>query len=168
MGSNGSCPRKMATILPLPTKGREDIIHRANRDDVGVSYGALHWRYHDAMARWARPCRLRRASCLPLSPVQRPAEHSRASDRLQPPLVPRFGFQRRLPRGVRPQTFVIEEEHTMQRRALGVAVHVGFMLLLVVGIRAEAAALKVLSAIGMQVVMEDLGPKFARATGHTL
>jgi molybdate transport system substrate-binding protein len=56
----------------------------------------------------------------------------------------------------------------MQRRALGVAVHVGFMLLLVVGIRAEAAALKVLSAIGMQVVMEDLGPKFERATGHTL
>ena len=56
----------------------------------------------------------------------------------------------------------------MQRRALAVAVHVGFMLLLVVGIRAEAAALKVLSAIGMQVVMEDLGPKFERATGHTL
>src|SRR5438309_8127669 len=56
----------------------------------------------------------------------------------------------------------------MQIRALGVAAHVGFMMLLWVSIRAEAAELKVLSAIGIQVVMEDLRPKFERATGHTL
>jgi molybdate transport system substrate-binding protein len=31
-----------------------------------------------------------------------------------------------------------------------------------------AAELKVLSALGMQAVMEDLGPKFERATGHKL
>jgi molybdate transport system substrate-binding protein len=42
------------------------------------------------------------------------------------------------------------------------------MFLLVLGIKAEAAELKVLSAIGMQSVMEDLGPKFERATGHKL
>ena len=42
------------------------------------------------------------------------------------------------------------------------------MILLVLGIKAEAAELKVLSAFGMQSVMEDLGPKFERATGHRL
>ncbi len=42
------------------------------------------------------------------------------------------------------------------------------MFLLVLRIKAEAAELTVLSAIGMQSVMEDLGPKFERATGHTL
>ena len=42
------------------------------------------------------------------------------------------------------------------------------MFLLLLGITAEAAELKVLSALGMQAVMEDLGPKFERATGHKL
>jgi molybdate transport system substrate-binding protein len=42
------------------------------------------------------------------------------------------------------------------------------MFLLVVGIAAEAAEIKVLSTLAMQVVMEDLGPKFERATGHKL
>jgi molybdate transport system substrate-binding protein len=42
------------------------------------------------------------------------------------------------------------------------------MFLLVVGNAAEAAELKVLSAIAMTPVMEDLGPKFERATGHKL
>jgi molybdate transport system substrate-binding protein len=32
----------------------------------------------------------------------------------------------------------------------------------------EAAEIKVLSAIGMQSVLEDLGPRFERATGHKL
>jgi molybdate transport system substrate-binding protein len=45
---------------------------------------------------------------------------------------------------------------------------VGIMFLLVFGIKAEAAELKVLSAFGMQSVLEDLGPKFERATGHKL
>jgi molybdate transport system substrate-binding protein len=42
------------------------------------------------------------------------------------------------------------------------------MFLLVLGIKAEAAELKVLSAFGMQSVLEDLGPQFERATGHKL
>src|SRR3954468_17800210 len=44
----------------------------------------------------------------------------------------------------------------------------GFMFLLLLGLKAEAAELKVLSAIGMQSVLEDLGPKFEHATGHKL
>ena len=54
----------------------------------------------------------------------------------------------------------------MKRRALVAAANIGVMFLLVLGIKAEAAELKVLSAFGMQSVMEDLGPKFERATGH--
>jgi molybdate transport system substrate-binding protein len=56
----------------------------------------------------------------------------------------------------------------MKRRLLVAAANIGFMFLLVAGIPAEAAELKVLSALGMQAVMGDLGPKFERATGHTL
>ena len=44
----------------------------------------------------------------------------------------------------------------------------GFIFVLVVGNVAESAELKVLSAVGIQAVMEDLGPKFERATGHKL
>lgn len=56
----------------------------------------------------------------------------------------------------------------MKIRSLVAAANIGFMFLLVLDIKAEAAELKVLSAIGMQSVMEDLGPKFERATGHKL
>jgi molybdate transport system substrate-binding protein len=56
----------------------------------------------------------------------------------------------------------------MKIRSLVAAANIGFMFLLVRGIKAEAAELKVPSAIGMQSVMEDLGPKFERATGHKL
>lgn len=56
----------------------------------------------------------------------------------------------------------------MKRRSLLIASHIGFMLLLVLGIVAQAAEMKVLSAIAMQAVMEDLGPKFERATSHKL
>lgn len=56
----------------------------------------------------------------------------------------------------------------MKIRSLIAAANIAFMFLLVVGIPAKAAELKVLSAIGMQAVMEDLGPKFERATGHKL
>ena len=56
----------------------------------------------------------------------------------------------------------------MKIRSLVAAANLGFMFLLVVGNAAEAAELKVLSAFGMQSVMEDLGPKFERATGHKL
>jgi molybdate transport system substrate-binding protein len=56
----------------------------------------------------------------------------------------------------------------MKIRSAVAAANIGFMFLLVLGLKAEAAELKVLSAIGMQSVMEDLGPKFERATGHKL
>jgi molybdate transport system substrate-binding protein len=56
----------------------------------------------------------------------------------------------------------------MKIRSIVAAANIGFMFLLVVGLKAEAAELKVLSAIGMQSVMEDLRPKFERATGHKL
>jgi molybdate transport system substrate-binding protein len=56
----------------------------------------------------------------------------------------------------------------MKMRAVVAASHIGVMCLLLVGIAAEAAELKVLSAGAMQAIMEDLGPKFERGTGHTL
>ena len=56
----------------------------------------------------------------------------------------------------------------MKRRSLVAAASIGFIFLLVRGIGAEAAELKVLSAFGMQSVLEDLGPQFERATGHKL
>ncbi len=56
----------------------------------------------------------------------------------------------------------------MKIRSLVAAANIGFMFLLVGGITAQAAEVKVLSAGGMQSVMEDLGPKFERATGHKL
>src|SRR5712691_9730847 len=62
----------------------------------------------------------------------------------------------------------VEESARRALCALVAAANIGFMFLLVLGIKAEAAELKVLSAFGMQSVMEDLGPKFERATGHKL
>ncbi len=56
----------------------------------------------------------------------------------------------------------------MKIRSLVAASNIGFMFLLLVGIAAEAAELKVLSANAMRAVMEDLGPKFERASGHKL
>jgi molybdate transport system substrate-binding protein len=43
-----------------------------------------------------------------------------------------------------------------------------FLLQFVGGVTADAADVKVLSAVGMREVMLDLAPKFERATGHTL
>jgi molybdate transport system substrate-binding protein len=48
------------------------------------------------------------------------------------------------------------------------AAGIGLACLFVAGIPAEAAEIKVLSAVPMQQVMEDVAPKFERATGHTL
>jgi molybdate transport system substrate-binding protein len=56
----------------------------------------------------------------------------------------------------------------MKIRLLVAAANIGFMFLLVIGNAAEAAEIKILSALGMQAVMEDLGPKFERATKHKL
>ncbi len=55
----------------------------------------------------------------------------------------------------------------MKMRSVVAASNIGFICLLLVGIAAEAAELTVLSA-GVRAVMEDLGPKFERATGHKL
>jgi molybdate transport system substrate-binding protein len=48
------------------------------------------------------------------------------------------------------------------------AATIGFIFLLVAGSASECAELKVLAANGIQAVVEDLGPKFERATGHKL
>ncbi|MBI4207661.1 MAG: substrate-binding domain-containing protein [Betaproteobacteria bacterium] len=56
----------------------------------------------------------------------------------------------------------------MKMRFLVAATNIVFMFLLVVGIAAQAAEVKVLSSNQMKTVMEDLGPKFERATGHKL
>jgi molybdate transport system substrate-binding protein len=56
----------------------------------------------------------------------------------------------------------------MKIRSLVATASIGFIFLLVHCIKAEAAELKVLSAFGMQSVLEDLRPKFEHATGHKL
>jgi molybdate transport system substrate-binding protein len=56
----------------------------------------------------------------------------------------------------------------MELRSRVAAASIGFVFLVALGTNAQATELKVLSAIGMQSVMEDLGPKFERATGHKL
>lgn len=56
----------------------------------------------------------------------------------------------------------------MKMRLPVATANIGLVLLLVVGGAAESAELKVLAANGIQAVVEDLGPKFERATGHKL
>ena len=56
----------------------------------------------------------------------------------------------------------------MKTRLLMAASRIGFMFLLLVSTTAEAADLKVLCAIAMQQLIENLGPKFEQATGHRL
>ena len=56
----------------------------------------------------------------------------------------------------------------MKTRLLLAAANIGFIYLLMVANPAESAELRVLCANGMQPVMEDLAPKFERATGHKL
>lgn len=56
----------------------------------------------------------------------------------------------------------------MKIRLLVAAANIGFMFLLVGGIAVQAAEVKVLSGNLMRTVMEDLGPKFERASGHKL
>src|SRR5262245_5184615 len=58
--------------------------------------------------------------------------------------------------------------NAMRIRSLVAAVNMGLIVLLGRGVEADAAELKVLSAFGMQSVLEDLGPKFERVTGHKL
>jgi molybdate transport system substrate-binding protein len=56
----------------------------------------------------------------------------------------------------------------MMKRSLVAAASIAFILLVFADIKAQAAELKVLSAFGMQSVLEEVGPKFERATGHKL
>src|SRR5512132_4370103 len=56
----------------------------------------------------------------------------------------------------------------MNMRLLVAAPKIAFIFLLLVGIAAQAAEVKVLSGGGFREVMGDLGPKFERATGHKL
>lgn len=56
----------------------------------------------------------------------------------------------------------------MKMHSFVAAANIGFLLLLMAGSAAECAELKVLAANGIQAVVEDLGPKFERATGHKL
>ena len=56
----------------------------------------------------------------------------------------------------------------MKIRSLVASAKVGVVVLSLSGVAADAAELKVLSAIAMTPVMEDLAPKFERATGHKL
>ena len=56
----------------------------------------------------------------------------------------------------------------MKIRSLVAASRIVLMIPLSLGIAAEAAEIKVLSHRGIRPIMEDLGPKFERATGHKL
>ena len=56
----------------------------------------------------------------------------------------------------------------MKIGSLAAAAIFGFMILWVQGVAAEAAEVKVLSANAMRPVMNELGPRFERATGHQL
>src|SRR2546426_2190119 len=56
----------------------------------------------------------------------------------------------------------------MKAPSLVAAASIGFMFLLMLGMNADAAELKVLSAIGMQSFLEDLERELERATGHNL
>lgn len=56
----------------------------------------------------------------------------------------------------------------MKTRVLAGAANITIAFLLSAGFPAQSAELKVINAIAMQPVMEDLGPKFERATGHKL
>jgi molybdate transport system substrate-binding protein len=56
----------------------------------------------------------------------------------------------------------------MRKGSLGAAASIGFMMLLVHGVAAEAADIKVLSSNGVTAVLRELGPAFEHATGHRL
>jgi ABC-type molybdate transport system substrate-binding protein len=53
------------------------------------------------------------------------------------------------------------------KTSLVVAASATVVLQVLTGVIAQAAEVKVLSAVWMREVMLDLGPKFDRATGHT-
>ena len=56
----------------------------------------------------------------------------------------------------------------MRIRSFFAAARIGFALLLVQGLAAEAAEVKVIAGVAMSAVWKELGPQFERATGHKL
>ena len=56
----------------------------------------------------------------------------------------------------------------MKIRSPIAAESIGLMFLVVSAMGAEAAEIKVMSATAMKPLMEELGPRFERATGHKL
>ena len=56
----------------------------------------------------------------------------------------------------------------MKNRSVLGGVAAGVILQLIAGAMAYAAEVQILSAVGMRQVLLELGPKFERATGHTL
>ena len=61
-----------------------------------------------------------------------------------------------------------KKEEAMKIGSLAAAAIFGLMILLAHGVAAEAAEVKVLCATAMRSVMNELGPRFERATGHKL
>src|SRR5437867_3928543 len=61
-----------------------------------------------------------------------------------------------------------QRRSTMRRGSLIIATKFCFMILFAQGVAAQAAEVKVLSALAMRPVMNELGPQFERATGHKL
>src|SRR5438128_790232 len=59
-------------------------------------------------------------------------------------------------------TLIIWKEAAMKQRSLAAAATMAFVSLLVTGFAANGAEIKVLSALAMVPVMEDLGPSFER------
>jgi molybdate transport system substrate-binding protein len=62
----------------------------------------------------------------------------------------------------------MSQENAMKIRVLVPAANLALMFLFTLSTEAGAAELKVLSTIGMQSVMQDLGPKFEHASGYKL
>jgi len=56
----------------------------------------------------------------------------------------------------------------MKIRSFLAAAKMGFALLVVQGLAAEAAEVRVIAGVAMSAVMGELGPQFERATGHKL
>jgi len=56
----------------------------------------------------------------------------------------------------------------MGKRSVAAAATIGFMILLAQGVASQAAEIKVLSAVAMRTVINELGPQFERASGHKL
>jgi molybdate transport system substrate-binding protein len=56
----------------------------------------------------------------------------------------------------------------MRIRSFLAAATIGFALLLVQALAAEAAEVKVIAGVAIRPVLEELGPQFERATGHKL